>query len=158
LSPLGLSNATGEDQQPPAGSSLTANAGPQLPPAPTSSVHENQASPAASQIASPELLRGEYRRLRSRAGTVATGDEGPSLPAASLGQDHERQQSLPALQSADAEAEGSVPGKRKKNKGAAPSSPLVKHRRVDLDVNSTSPGRRRSNRERRLTAKAAEDG
>jgi hypothetical protein len=96
--------------------------------------------------------------LRRSGRTVATGNEGPSSPAALLSQAHENQQLPPDLRSTCLEVEGNASRKRKQKEGTAPGSRSVKLRRVDLDANGTSPGRRRSNRDRRLTAKAAEEG
>ena len=156
--PPGLSNATGEDGPSLTDSPLAANEGPRLPPARVSPVHVPQPSPAASQSANPESLRGKRHRLRRSRHAVATGnEEGPSSPAALPSQDHGRQPSPPALRSAGLEVEGNASRKRKKNNGTAPSSPSVKCRRVNLDVAGPSPGMRRSNRDRRLTAKAAEE-
>ena len=78
-------------------------------------------------------------------------------PGAADGGGDEHQRSPPASQSGDTEAQGRRHLRNRDNGDAAPDLPSKKRRKTNSQVNSGGVNRRRSNRDRRPTSKAAEE-
>jgi hypothetical protein len=108
-----------------------------------------------SQLDSPSTANEDQRRPL---GLPNAADEGQPLPAALLGTSNGRQKSPPATRSADSGKQGVERRWSWKNRRAAADAPPSKRQKVNRQVGGAGSDVRRSNRDRRPTSKAAEEG
>jgi hypothetical protein len=116
---------------------------------PPSAADENQRPPSGSPSGADE-------DRRPPPGSSTAADENLRPPAALPSPPQEPQP--PAPQSASPEIQGNGRRRRGKNGGATADAPSNKRRKVERQVDGAGLNRRRSNRDRRPTKKAAEVG
>src|ERR1700733_3092160 len=127
------------------------------------SSHELQSSQPGAPSATDEGQRppgspsGADENQRPSPGLPRAADKDLRPPAASPSPSRELQLSPPASRNASPEMQGNGLCRHRTNGGATADAPSSKRRKVERQVDGAGLNRRRSNRDRRPTKKAAEE-